>query len=68
MYVYCKTMEKVVRKIGLREKQSDFVFWQQKTVEERLAAIELLRDQYIKYIKKGADPGLQRVCRVVRRS
>ena len=60
-------MEKVVKKIGLREKQSDFAFWQRKTPAERLAAVELLRDQYIKFIQKDAEPRLQRVCRVVKR-
>lgn len=60
-------MEKVVKKIGLREKQSDFAFWQRKTPAERLAAVELLRDQYIKFITKDAESGLPRVCRIIKR-
>jgi hypothetical protein len=61
-------MEKVVKKIGLREKQSDFAFWQTKSPSERLAAIELLRDQYIKFLNKDAESRLQRVCRVVKQA
>ncbi len=61
-------MEKVVRRISLKDQQSDFAFWQTKSPEERLAAIELLRNQYIKFIKKDAEPGLQRVCRVIKQT
>jgi hypothetical protein len=61
-------MEKVVKKIGLKDQQSDFAFWQSKSPEERLAAVELLRDQYIKFIQKDVKPGLQRVCRVIKQT
>lgn len=61
-------MEKVVRKIGLREQQSDFAYWQTKSPEERLAAIEILRNQYIRFTLKDAEPRLQRVCRVVKQA
>ncbi len=61
-------MEKIVRKIGLRAKQSDFAYWQTKSPQERLAAIKLLRNQYIRFIKKDAEPGLQSVCRVIKQT
>ncbi len=56
-------MEKVVRIIGLREEQSDLAFWQSKSHQERLAAIEILRQQYVRL--KRIEPRLQRVCRII---
>jgi hypothetical protein len=56
-------MEKVVRIIGLREEQSDLSYWLKKSPEERLAAIEILRQQYVRLNR--IEPRLQRVCRVV---
>lgn len=35
----------------LKDKQSDYVFWQTRSYKERLEAIELLRSQYIKFDK-----------------
>ena len=57
-------MEKVVKIVNLKDKQSDFSFWQTKGFAERLEAIEMLRSQYIKF-KKDVQPRLQRVCRVI---
>ena len=56
-------MEKIVKIIGLREEQSDLSYWLSKSPEERLAAIETLRQQYVRL--KGLEPRLQRVCRVI---
>ena len=57
-------MEKSIKIIGLKEKQSDYSFWISKTDEERLSAIELLRQQYINYTQ-NVQQGFQRVCRVI---
>jgi hypothetical protein len=57
-------MEKVVRITTLKDRQTDFKYWQTKTPEERLAAIEFLRQQYIKYLGNVSER-LQRVCRVI---
>ena len=57
-------MEKVVKIVGLKDKSNDFSYWQTKTPEERLAAIEFLRQQYIKY-HFDVPPRFQRVCRVI---
>jgi hypothetical protein len=57
-------MEKVLRITTLKAKESDFLFWQSKTEKERLEAVELLRQQYIKFTK-DAQPRLQRVCRII---
>ena len=56
-------MEKVVRIIGLHDHQSDLIYWLSKTPQERLAAIEILRLQYVRL--KRIQPRLQRVCRIV---
>ena len=48
----------------LKDKQSDYVFWQTRSYKDRLEAIELLRSQYIKF-DKNVQPSLQRVCRVI---
>ncbi len=57
-------MEKVVKIVQLKDKTSDFQYWQTKSFEERLNAIEELRSQYIKFLK-NVQPRLQRVCRVI---
>ena len=40
-------MEKVIKVIGLHDQQSDLSYWLSKTPQERLAAIEILRQQYV---------------------
>ena len=57
-------MEKVVNILSLKERQTDFNYWQTKNFKDRLEAIELLRLQFIKY-KKDVQPRLQRDCRVI---
>ncbi len=58
-------MEKVVTKRSLKEKNTDFAYWQSRPEAERLAAIEFLRQQYIKFKFGNVQPRFQRVCRVV---
>jgi hypothetical protein len=60
-------MDKVVKIINLKDKQSDFLYWQSKSELERLEAIEILREQFIKY-KYNASTRLQRVCRVTHKA
>lgn len=57
-------MEKVIRKTTTKEQQSDLEYWLTKTPQERLAALEFLRQQNINF-NKNVQPGLQRVCRVI---
>jgi hypothetical protein len=57
-------MEKVVKIVSLKERQTDYAFWMTKTAEERLAAIEFLRQQYSKF-RKDVQPGFQRVCSII---
>ena len=60
-------MEKVVRKYKLGEEPSDKEFWRTKTPQERLSALESLRDLYIKLVNNGVKPGFQRVYKVIKR-
>jgi hypothetical protein len=57
-------MDKVLKIVSLKDKQTDFAYWSTKSPMERLAAIELLREQYMKF-KKDVQPRLQRVCRII---
>lgn len=59
-------MEKVVAKGSLRDKKTDFVYWQSRPETERLAAIETLRQQYIKYKFGNVQPRFQRVYRIIK--
>ena len=57
-------MEKVLKITSVKEKQSDYSYWIAKSPQERLSAIEFLRQQFINY-KNDPQPGLQRVCKVI---
>jgi hypothetical protein len=59
-------MEKVLKITKLKDQQNDYAYWMSKTPLERLNAIELLREQYIKY-NKDVQPGFQRVCKIINR-
>jgi len=58
-------MEKVISIVKKSDTQSDFQYWQTKTMQERIDAIEILRLQYIE-MNKNVQPGLQRVYTVVK--
>jgi len=60
-------MEKVLRIINLKDQQTNFSFWLTKSDFDRLAAIEILRLQFIKF-KSDVQPRLQRVCRVINKA
>ncbi|MDQ7825430.1 MAG: hypothetical protein RDV48_21695 [Candidatus Eremiobacteraeota bacterium] len=55
-------IEKTVKRKKLTEPDSDssLAYWESRTSEERLEAVELLRRQY-----SGDTAGLQRVARVI---
>jgi hypothetical protein len=56
-------MEKVIKKTSTREKNSDLEYWLTKTPQERLDALEFLRQQYINF-NKDVQSRLQRVCTI----
>ena len=57
-------MEKSLKIVQLKDKQTDFLYWSSKSEIERLNAIELLRQQYINY-KNDVQPRLQRIHRII---
>lgn len=60
-------IEKVVTKIRISEQPRDLAFWLSKPPQERLAALELIRQEYNRE-KYGPDNRLQRVCRIVKQA
>ncbi len=60
-----KKTEKVVKKYKLGEEPSDLEYWLTKTPQERLAALEALRDLNIKLANNGIRPEFQRVYSII---
>ncbi len=60
------SIQKTYRIIRLREKHTDFAYWQAQPVHARLEALETIRREYHLW-KYGAEPRLQRVCTIVKR-
>jgi len=60
-------MEKVIKITNLIDNQTDFAYWSDKSFSERLAAIELLRQNYFSLIK-DVQPRLQRVCTITHKA
>ena len=60
-------IEKVVAIKSMRvdpnASHDDYLYWMTKTIQERIAAVEFLRDSYIRGLP-NADQRLQRVCTV----
>ena len=59
-------MKKVLAIRSLHERCDDYAYWQGRTPQERLDAIEILRGQYLRM--RYVEPGLQRICRLVERA
>jgi hypothetical protein len=60
-------MEKVFRITPLKNQHSDYQYWVSRSIEERLNAIEILRQQYLEF-NKNAQSRLQRVCRIIKKN
>ena len=60
-------MEKVLKILNLKDKNTDFSYWIKQTESARLQAIEILRQQYINY-KKDVQPRLQKVLRIINKA
>jgi Arc/MetJ family transcription regulator len=56
---------KVIKKVPLRESSSDYDYWQSRSVNERIDALEMLRQQYIGF-SQNAHQGIQRVVRITK--
>ncbi len=60
-------IDKVIKKYNIDEQPSDFSFWQTRSYEERLAALEQIRKEYNLW-RYDAEQGFQRVFRIVKRA
>ena len=49
------------------EAPTDFAYWQTRSFEERLAALESIRNDYIKWAY-DIQPGFQRVYRIIKQT
>ena len=59
-------MEKVIKKISLKDRTNyDLEFWLSKTPEDRISAVEILRQQSYE-LENGNAPRLQRVIKRVK--
>lgn len=61
------SIAKVVRRRKLHEPDPDRAYWRSRTPAERLAHLEELRREYYGWTD-GAEPRLQRVHRILRRT
>jgi hypothetical protein len=59
-------IEKRYTKVSLRRQESDFAYWQTQPYAARLAALEQMREEYHRW-RYDAEPGFQRVYRIVKR-
>jgi hypothetical protein len=59
-------MEKVIRKFKMGEEPNDLAYWLTKTPQERLSALEEMRDLTIRLMNNGTKPGFQRICTIVK--
>ena len=60
------SISKVVKKYKINEQPKDFTFWQSKSFEERLNALEQIRKEYNMW-RYNAEQGFQRIYRIVKR-
>ena len=60
-----RKIQPVVKKYKFGEEPTDFNFWQTKSVDERVSALEMLRDQILRN-QDGTRQRLQRIYRVVK--
>ena len=57
---------KTYRKCRLAEQGSDFLYWQTESYQERMDALEQIRQDYHRW-RYGAEPRLQRVYTIAKR-
>ncbi len=60
-------MEKTIKRLSLHDRQRDTEYWLTRSPQERLAAVEQLRQEWIEG-RSGVVQGLQRVCRTLKRT
>ncbi|MCP4629269.1 MAG: hypothetical protein GY850_38060 [bacterium] len=60
------SISKVIKKYKINEQPNDYSFWQSKSFEERLGALEKIRKEYNLW-RYNPKQGFQRVFRIVKR-
>jgi hypothetical protein len=60
------SIAKVCTKVKINEQKSDSAYWQTQSYASRLAALELIRQEFHRW-KYYAEPGFQRVYSIVKR-
>ncbi len=58
-------ISKVVKKYDINNQPTDFSYWQSKSYQERLAALEQIRSEYNSW-RYNAEQRLQRVYRIIK--
>jgi len=59
-------IQKVVTKIKLSDKKTDAAYWRKLSYQERLTALDVIRQEYHRW-RYGAEPGFQKVYKIVKR-
>lgn len=60
-------IDKVMKKYKISNQPSDLPFWQSKSYEERLEALEQIREEYNLW-RYNAEQRLQRIYKIVKRT
>jgi len=60
------SIEPTYTKLRIDEQKTDFAYWQTQPYQLRLAALELIRQEFHRW-KYGAEPRLQRVHTITKR-
>lgn len=58
------SIEKVITKVKLADRNSDFLYWQSKSYAERLAALEEVRREFNDWKHSDAEQRFQKVYRI----
>jgi hypothetical protein len=61
-----RSIAPVVKKLRLHEAKNDAAYWRTRSYQERLQALEEIREEYHHWIA-GAQPGFQRVFTIIKR-
>jgi hypothetical protein len=61
------SISKVIKKYKFNEQPNDFVYWQSRSYEERLDALEQIRKEYNLW-RYNAEQRFQKVYRIVKRA
>ncbi len=60
-------MEKICRKIKLKEQKNDFAYWQTQSYQKRLETLENIRQEYHQWKYLNVQSRLQRVYTISQR-